>query len=81
MIPARWRGGLLALLLSLIALNLLLTLANLWPTPWVRPAAALSLDLAGLVLLLALVAERRGTPGRWLAALVPIALLALLIGH
>ena len=81
MIPARSRGGLVPLLLCLLALNLLLTLANLWPTPWVRPNAALSPDLAGLVLLLALVAELRGGPGRGPAALVPSLLLALLIGH
>ncbi|MEM7223898.1 MAG: hypothetical protein AAF495_13010 [Pseudomonadota bacterium] len=81
MSPARAPGGLATLLLSLLALNLVLTLANLWPTPWVRPTAALSLDLAGLVLLAALLAEVRGGPGRWLAVLLPILLLAMVLGH
>ena len=75
-----WRGW-LDLALSLLALNILLTLANLWPTPWVRPTATLSRDLAGLVLLLVLLAELRGAPGRWLGAVLPTLLLALLLGH
>jgi len=59
-------------------LNFLLTLQNIWPTPWVRPTAEFSVEIAAIVLLLALIAEFRGGIGprlRW----VFIALLLTLI--
>lgn len=62
----RWAGALAALVL----LNFALTFDNLWPTLWVRPRWALSVELAALVLLLA------AAVGRW-GALSPRALSAV----
>ena len=41
-----------------LLLNVALTFENLWPTPWVRPAAALSVEAALLVLGIALLVSR-----------------------
>jgi phosphoglycerol transferase MdoB-like AlkP superfamily enzyme len=57
---SRW----VALAVALAALNFGLTFDNLWPTLWIKPRAALSVELAVLVLGLALVAQRFGPPSR-----------------
>jgi hypothetical protein len=72
----------LTLAAALLLLNAALTLANVWPTPWVEPRAEISVEVAALVLGLAVYAElaaRRGFPhpGRR-AALVLAALMFLL---
>ena len=55
----------LSLAAALLLLNAALTLGNVWPTPWVEPRAEISVEVAALVLGLALYAElasRRGLP-------------------
>ena len=54
-----WLGW-AALAAALALLNFALTFANLWPTPWIRPQAAASIELAVAVLLAALAVWRRG---------------------
>ncbi len=51
-----WAGRIAAarFFVAVLALNVLLTLENLWPTPWVRPAWSISFEFAGLVLVMAL---------------------------
>ena len=53
-----------ALALALLVLNSALTFQNRWPTAGVRWVPELSIELAALLLVLALVAAWRGTPGR-----------------
>ena len=64
---ARW--ALFAVAITL--LNFGLTFDNLWPTLWIKPRAALSVELAALVAALAAAAWRFGPPSRralaWLA--------------
>jgi hypothetical protein len=61
----QWAAALGALAL----LNFGLTFESVWPTPWIRPHAALSVELAATVLALAFAAARIGPlPRRWLAA-------------
>jgi hypothetical protein len=64
---ARWAAALGGLAL----LNFGLTFDNLWPTLWIRPQWALSIEVTAAVLLLALVAGRSRRPSRralsWLA--------------
>ena len=45
-------------LVALVLLNLLLSFGNAWPTLWPRPEARLSIDLAAIVLALALLSLR-----------------------
>src|SRR5262245_44858159 len=52
--------GWVALAAAVTLLNFALTCANLWPTPWIRPQAAASIELAVAVLLAALAVWRRG---------------------
>ena len=54
-----WLGW-AALAAALALLNFALTFANLWPTPWIRPQAAASIELAVAVLLVAVAVWRRG---------------------
>jgi hypothetical protein len=62
----QWAAALGALAL----LNFGLTFESVWPTPWIRPHAALSVELAAAVLALAFAAARIGPlPRRWLAGL------------
>ena len=69
----RWRLW-LGLGVSLVGLNLALSFHNLWPTPWVTTRHELSVEIAALVLLLALVSELGRSPSRrvlrWLALAV-----------
>lgn len=55
--PAGWRAWLVAAV-ALLLLNASLTFANVWPTPKIRWQAAVSVELAVLVVLLALGAGR-----------------------
>ncbi|MCP5155108.1 MAG: hypothetical protein H6983_13130 [Ectothiorhodospiraceae bacterium] len=68
------------LALALLGLNLALTFHNQWPTPWVTTRHELSVELAALVLLLAVVSELRGVPTRrlvpWLAGAFVLLTLA-----
>jgi hypothetical protein len=74
-ISERWPRW-LALAGGLCVLNLALSFHNLWPTAWVRPGAQLSVELAVLVLGLALWSESGRPPGRrsirWLALLLTL---------
>jgi hypothetical protein len=51
-----------ALAAALVLLNFALTFANLWPTPWIRPQAQASIELAVAVLAIAVLVERFGPP-------------------
>ena len=62
-------------------LNILLTLQNIWPTPGVRPTAEISVEIAAIVLLLALVAEIRGGIGSRLRWVFITLLLTLIAGR
>jgi len=69
----------LGVLLALALLDLLLTFHNVWPTPWVHPVPELSVELAALVLLLAMACERTtGLGRRWRWAIVAVLFLLVL---
>jgi hypothetical protein len=74
-----WRAW-LGLAVALFGLNFALSFHNLWPTPWITTRHELSVEIAGLVLLLALGAELGRWPSRaalrWLAVLVVLFALA-----
>lgn len=67
--------------LAIAFLNLLLTLQNIWPTPWVRPTAEISIEVAAIVLLLAVTSEVWGTVGSKLRGLGIALLLFLVVGR
>lgn len=71
---------LLALPASLAILNFALSFHNLWPTPWITIRPEISIEIAVLVLALALYAEWRGPLSRtavaWLSGLVMLFALA-----
>ena len=60
----------MVLALALAVLNFCLTFENVWPTLWIEPTRGLSIEVALLVLALALGAERFGPPSRRLLALL-----------
>jgi hypothetical protein len=66
-----WLGW-AALAAALLLLNFALTFANLWPTPWIRPQAAVGIELAIAVLAAAVAVERFGPLSQralaWIAA-------------
>jgi hypothetical protein len=70
-VPAGWRAW-CARAAALVVLNASLTFVNVWPTPWVKWGAALSLELAVCVLCLALAHRwaprlvRRVVPALWI---------------
>lgn len=71
----------LSLAVALFVLNAALGFRNRWPTPWPELPHGLSLEIALLVLLLAVAAERWGRPSRrWTAALA-LLLTLLALGH
>lgn len=77
-LPARsW----IALAVALALLNFLLTFRNVWPTPWIRPAGTLSVELALVLLVLALRARRFAVPPRWLTNSVAVVLVLLVLGR
>ena len=54
----------LTLAAALLLLNAALTLGNVWPTPWIEPRAEISVEVAALVLGLAVYADVVGdNPG------------------
>ena len=74
------RGG-LAAFAAIALLNGALTFGNLWPTLWIEPALALSVELAFVLVALALAAERYGSvPARLVVALTAV-FVVLAIGR
>lgn len=66
---------------AIVFLNLLLTLQNIWPTPWVRPTAEISVEIAIIVLILAATVAFRGALGTRLRWAVVAVLLFLVVGR
>lgn len=66
---------------AIVFLNLLLTLQNIWPTPWVRPTAEISVEIAAIVLIIAAIVAFYGVVGARLRWAIAAALLALVIGR
>jgi hypothetical protein len=66
---------------GIVFLNLALTLQNIWPTPWVRAVAEVSLETALIVLVAALFVEFRGFPGRTMRFVLFASALLLVIGR
>ena len=66
-----WLGW-AALAAALLFLNFAITFVNLWPTPWIKPQAAVAIELAIAVLAAALAVERFGRLSQralaWIAA-------------
>ncbi len=82
-LPSRqrsWHRDTASLVAALFLLNAILVLGDFVETPWALLPAELSLELAGLAVLFAIV-ERRGRPisaaWRWLAALALLVLLLM----
>lgn len=66
----------IALLAALWVLNAMLTFHNVWPTVLIRPSREFSIELAGILLLLALWQHTRGAlPRRFLVALAVLFVL------
>lgn len=78
--PASWRR-LLALTGALLLLDASVTFRNVWPTPYVSWTGELSVELAIVVLALALAAWRAGTLPRWWLGIISGIWTALVIGH
>ena len=62
-------------------LNTLATLQNIWPTPWVRPVAEISIEIAAVTLMLAMWVEFRGPPGQPIRRITLAVLLLLIAGR
>jgi hypothetical protein len=77
---ATWRQWATALV-ALALLNFGLTFDSLWPTLWIRPRPDLSIELAAVVLALALAAARFGPPPRRALAGLAIAFTVLALGR
>src|SRR5262245_33433940 len=71
--------GWAALAAAVALLNFALTFANLWPTPWIRPQAAASIELAVAVLLAALAVWRRGPLSSRLLGLLSAAFVVIIL--
>ena len=67
--------------LALVCLNFGLTFDSLWPTFWIRPRAALSIELAVALAALAAVAWRFGPLSRRALGLVSIAFVVFALTH
>jgi hypothetical protein len=70
-------AGWAALAAALLLLNFSLTFESLWPTPWIRPQAALGIELAVAVLVVALGVHRYGPLAPRALGLVATAFVAL----
>ncbi|MBA3269958.1 MAG: hypothetical protein H0T71_05555, partial [Acidobacteria bacterium] len=74
-LPAGWLAWPIVVL-ALILLNASLTFGNVWPTAKIRWHSAVSIELAGCVLLLAVLRRsssslvRRAVPALWLVLVV-----------
>jgi hypothetical protein len=66
---------------ALVALNLAFTFENVWPTLWVRPDTALSIEAALVVLAVALYARAFGPPGPRLVTAIAGATTLLAVGR
>jgi hypothetical protein len=77
---AMWRQWAMAFV-ALALLNFGLTFDSLWPTLWIRPRSDLSIELAAVVLALALAAARFGPPPRRLLAGLAMAFTVLALGR
>jgi hypothetical protein len=66
---------------ALLALNFAFTFENVWPTLWVRPDPALSIEAALIVLAVALYAHAFGTPGPRLIAAIAGVCTVLAVGR
>jgi hypothetical protein len=75
-----WRQWVMAFV-ALALLNFGLTFDSLWPTLWIRPRSDLSIELAAVVLALALAAARFGPPPRRLLAGLAMAFTVLALGR
>jgi hypothetical protein len=73
----RWLG----LAGAIVLINLALSFGNRWPTPWVDLRPELSLELAGLILALALAARLGGPPSRRLTSGIALLLTVLVLGR
>ena len=71
-----WPGW-AALAAAVALLNFALTFASLWPTPWIRPQAALAIELAVAVLVAAIAVRRCGPPSPRVLGLASAAFVAL----
>ena len=69
------------LALAVVLLNAALTFHNVWPTPWIRPAAELSVELGVLLLGVVAYAAWRGAAARGLRIALAVLLLLLVIGR
>jgi hypothetical protein len=69
------------LVLALALLNFGLTFDSLWPTLWIRPQLAVSIELAAAVFVLALAAGRFGPPSRRVLAGFAAAFTLLALGR
>jgi len=71
----------LVLALAVLLLNAALTFHNVWPTPWIKPTAELSVELGGLLLVVVAYAVWRGAVPRGLRVALAALLLLLVIGR
>ncbi|HEY6643937.1 sulfatase-like hydrolase/transferase [Povalibacter sp.] len=75
-----WR--VLAVIAALYLLNALVTFHNVWPTVFIRPSKELSIELAGIVLLMAAWLQVGYTISRrWLVALAVIFVLGAIVRY
>ena len=75
--PRTWGLALAALLL----LNGALSFASVWPTFWIQPTLALSVEAAVLLLVLAAWQALRGGPSRTLLVACSVVFVLLVFGH
>ena len=62
-------------------LNVLLTLQNVWPTPWVRVTSEISIEIAVLLCVFVLAAEFHRLPGKSAGRVIAVFLFLLVIGR
>ena len=82
--PERTRRGWrlwLSLALALLILNFTLTFHNVWPTLWITTRNELSVEIAALILLLALYSELVRVPSRRSMTALAVVLLVCSIGR
>lgn len=69
------------LMLALVVLNTALTFGSVWPTFWIRPTPDLSVEIAGLLLVLAGWQYLRGAPSHPLLAVCAVVFVLLVFGR
>jgi len=74
-------GRLLLALAISVGLNAALTLRNAWPSLWVEPGPGISVELLGLLALIAIWLERRPALGRGVAWSMAAVLFLLVVGR